>query len=436
MELEHIPFLPPEKEDEFLAQHNLARRQLPNGLTIFKFPVITEEEKTANIQVRFKAGNFFDPPGKTGMHHLLEHLIMDPEVDKKAHLHSVYYNASTSYDQTRIIIAGTANPKVREYGIWNFLDPVYQSVANPFGHRLSIEGALNNEREIVKREMADNIVDKNWLNNYLFHKTLFTMDNPRYYYSAGIKEELDTITINEFSGLAKKVFNPWGTHIYLRTFGDLQQSGELEKELVDRFGLLSNFGNQANYIDPRLYDHCNNNFIGEVVEGGNKNDPTRLVEFVWVLDAPIYTTPSYSLNKLTTFAGQLLQEYVRGQGLSYGAFMQYNKLHKKGIISIGANLATKPHFDRYATNEFLPQVRNLLSGMGAADVTNPYELLKQRAVQVKKSALIDAIENSVSTYDKIIDFEESKRRDQAVTAGDILMQRDLLLYTPPITIIY
>lgn len=68
-------FIPRKLEDAFARRHSLVIRRLPNGVIIVGGARETVDSVDGSIHFGFRAGSYFDPLGREGVHHLLEHLV-------------------------------------------------------------------------------------------------------------------------------------------------------------------------------------------------------------------------------------------------------------------------------------------------------------------------------------------------------------------------
>lgn len=88
--------------------------KLPNQLTVAMMP--DKRVNLVSVEVRYLVGSADDPPGKTGLAHLVEHVMFarrtrpgGPEVGEQLGAVALGHNASTSWDATHYIAIGLAS---------------------------------------------------------------------------------------------------------------------------------------------------------------------------------------------------------------------------------------------------------------------------------------------------------------------------------------
>jgi zinc protease len=87
--------------------------KLANQLTVAMMP--DPRVNLVSVEVRYLVGAAEDPPGKTGLAHLVEHLMFarraepgGPEVADQLAVAALHHNASTNWDSTHYIAIGLA----------------------------------------------------------------------------------------------------------------------------------------------------------------------------------------------------------------------------------------------------------------------------------------------------------------------------------------
>lgn len=428
---ETMPFVPKEQEDEYLQRFNFNKIVLPNGITVCQFPLLTEEAKNASVTVRFPAGHFYDPVSKTGMHHLLEHLIMNNETGKLVTLHNGYYNATTATDEMNLMLNGVANPDFKEYGVWPFLDSIYNSVADPFGHHKSIQEALDEERGIVIREMAERTAAIGWKNSFFMQRTVYNDKNPGYHIHGGIKSELETISVGEFQSLAENVFIPQGTYVFVETWGDYKNSDEVTKEVIDRFAQLTDKGKMPNSYDPALKDEMNSGLEGNVFTSEELYGPTRDVEINWIMEYPRFGREYFAVGDTVVSIKNRLNTFVREKGLSYGAGASIVRGNNKFRLVLTVKLEDRANFAKYLTSEFYPLILGEMNAMTKGDFYNPFDELRRKATPILKGDRKNDIMKSLIDANRISDSDELRARAYSVSPSEIEAAKNMIVATKP-----
>src|SRR5204862_6784157 len=135
---------------------------------------------------------YFDPKGKSGIHHLFEHLSAFTPL-KIAQKHHTYFNATTSSQEVRLIARGTANPQVMNYGLWNVLPDIIRQIIPPYEFTEKLSGILEKEKEVVFNEINEDQANHNSHVRKAIDAIVLDSSNPIRTNTMGKKEDMESI---------------------------------------------------------------------------------------------------------------------------------------------------------------------------------------------------------------------------------------------------
>lgn len=151
--------------------------------------------KFTSLSIMFKAGTLYEPDGKKGISHLMEHLICKTvqEYDDKFINDCIEFNAVTSIDYVEFYFRGLSSKLTRE---------LKQELVRKLLGGLNItQEILDTEKEIVKQEILDSFEDPfegNILNCYYKY---YNLVDP-----GGFIEDVESVTLEDVQQMYNTVF--------------------------------------------------------------------------------------------------------------------------------------------------------------------------------------------------------------------------------------
>lgn len=139
-------FVPKDKERGYFESHDIEFHELANGIKVIGSTRNVDDTFNANIAVSFATGAYNDPRGKEGLHHLLEHLIINDELDDTASKLDARFNGETGSRTYRFTLGGPSHPDVHDFGVWPFLPGFRDTLSNPLGHYQKPDEAIVKEK--------------------------------------------------------------------------------------------------------------------------------------------------------------------------------------------------------------------------------------------------------------------------------------------------
>ena len=179
---------------------------LPNGLR-----VILDEDKSAPVvavHVRYKVGGKDDPPGRTGIAHLFEHLMFQGTHSITGNVIPVLQeagasnvNATTDSDSTDY--HETVPKGAIEWALW------FEAERMATMRERLDQATFDRERSVVKNELRQRY--ENRAGGFFFairRRALYGADHPYGHAAIGSLEDLDHATLDELHAFHKLFYSP------------------------------------------------------------------------------------------------------------------------------------------------------------------------------------------------------------------------------------
>lgn len=217
----------PSRDDAIMVNVALVtdKLTLPNGLLVVlhREPVAT----SAYVHVRYHVGSKDDPPGRSGLAHLFEHLMFQGsrhtgERDHNRWLEDVggSSNASTDRDSTDYHeeVPASALPRA----LWLESD----RMAYPLDK--TTDESLGKEREVVKNEYRERYDNRPYGHvSSIARAAVFGRAHPYGRPTIGNEAELDAITLDNLRGFARDHYRPNNATLVVCAPYDVKQTREL-----------------------------------------------------------------------------------------------------------------------------------------------------------------------------------------------------------------
>jgi len=207
------------------------RFALTNGLTVILAPDATGS--SVAVWMRFRAGALFEPPGRSGLAHLVEHLLASgptPETDYATLLESRrarHFNASTGYDgmSFEAVVPSEELPAA----LWVAADRLGTLPA------LVDQGLVDRHRRVVVEERALRVVDEPYgLVDERLSARLFAEPHPLHAGVVGAVAELGAVSAEEVRAFVASYLVPANAVLVVAGRFDPAQARRLIDEGVGR----------------------------------------------------------------------------------------------------------------------------------------------------------------------------------------------------------
>src|SRR3989344_3677683 len=124
-------FVPKDNEQDYLDEHGIEIRRLNNGMLLAGATRTVEDEVCTSLNLHMPSGSYYEPVGKSGINHFIEHLVSN-RPGKAAYQNEVGYNANTTSAAVNMSLEGSAHPDVPDYGVWNVLPIFFAQCSSDF----------------------------------------------------------------------------------------------------------------------------------------------------------------------------------------------------------------------------------------------------------------------------------------------------------------
>lgn len=271
------------------------RYVLPNGLVVLLAP--DPSSASVLVDMTFYAGAIYEPPGKGGLAHLVEHVMMSgttPDTDYIAMLERRGARSLNAFTNTKtMVFRSIVAPRELPLALW-----VHADRAGALPKLLSAEN-FERERRVVAAERVERYLDVPYGQVELaIHSKIFPAPHPLSQHVIGLPEELDRATLAD-----------------ARTF--------IDRTLVASNAILTLIGN----FDPALAKTWIEKTVGTLPVRARPAEPERpkgrpapialtfreelsrrpRVSMIWRLDS-LSPDATYSLS----FGAELLSNYLDG----------------------------------------------------------------------------------------------------------------------------
>ena len=194
------------KDPTYTFKYAEKRAQLPNGVRL----VIIPDRSTAlvEVDVRYEVGSNEDPPGKSGLAHLVEHMMFQHRMlgpDKPATFNllpqfAVGFNAYTTYDRTHYFLVA---PK-------EALDTLLRVEAFRMNARCETipPGQFDREREVVRNEIRGGRGTPEGLIPQLVLQDVYPAGHPYSHDTGGDDRQLASITFRDVCDFLDSYYTP------------------------------------------------------------------------------------------------------------------------------------------------------------------------------------------------------------------------------------
>ncbi len=304
---------------------------LDNGLFVALQNIPTQ---IISGRLRVHHGALHELPGEEGLAHFLEHTIMmggsqkySPKAVKQVMGTLGYLNASTSSSETTFPVDMLAED------VELYLDFISDIVSCPGFDERSVE----EERQRVLREIADNKSGPDFQEDIMFFDALFGPNSPHNYNVLGKEDVIAKATPNDLQKLHERGYH--ATNMDLILVGGLP--GNIEELIKEKFSAIS-AGVNSRFVFPRNSSLEKSTIIeNSAPELYNPENPAESsARFQLAFPASTYGDPEhYPVMMLADVLcrssnSYLFQRLSRDMGLAYGIGGGYHFDNNKGLVLV------------------------------------------------------------------------------------------------------
>ncbi len=317
-------FIPPSDETAYLQEHDIFLERLSNGAAIVTSPYLYQDAAQGYINLHFSSGALNDPPGKSGLTHLIEHVISnEPGVFAHKSGGASRYNAQTSAASLTVQMSGLANPtaEYRNTGIWPLISVVVDRLKNSTSMKISGD-LVATELRTISREI--DMYGANHEHQVTQHlgRLIFGSGNAINTNVLGTLEDLSHISPEDVERMLQSLFSPIGLVARVETEEHkMPVHGIMHNEIKHLIEQLQIPQHQLPVLNTTAYELTNTEIIvGDYYEIDTKlGNRATTVCFAWPFLKDPQSQSTLALDLYISYVRGFLKEQSRAAGISYRA---------------------------------------------------------------------------------------------------------------------
>ncbi len=425
-------FVPDDKQQEYLERFGIQVDYLTNGSTIVSRFSKNRYSVNSELQLFFPTGSYFDPEGKEGLLHFMEHLTANTPL-RTALLHESKFNAYTNSEHLRYELEGAANESVRKYGVWPVIPILLQEITNPDIMSYDLEV----EKKVIEVEIIEGMGDSRRRLAKAFNRRLFASDHPNNSNVPGTIDSIKSFNFVDIAQARKRALTPKGLYASLYVAGTQAAYNDFRTQIKEAIETMEGPNPQV------VTDDLLNRFNTEIVPGSKFVDDIDLkngtidMNYIWLFPYRTWTSEAIAVNQMAGLIQRRLHEHSRRMGLSYSTGL--HNFVKGWTRAIGFNLTVPKVADveGLANLVFEGIKKSVLDNIDDGQISDAVELhnLRQRALPLTLDRRMDDAARGLKYYGHIIDSDKARKFREVITVEDLKMWRERLLETQPSTII-
>jgi zinc protease len=198
---------PPKPDQHVVFEAEASRFTSNNG---FRFIVLPDENaRVVRLDVRYHAGAMFDPPGKEGLAHLVEHMLFHTQIKTSDGAMSAtqiltgtaqWWNAYTDLDSTHYMIQVAPEQLPTAFAL--------EIARLRLGCTTWDEATFVREREIVRNEIRGHHLEAWGDVPRLLHEAVYVANHPYRRTTSGTDESIARITLQDACAFVARHYRP------------------------------------------------------------------------------------------------------------------------------------------------------------------------------------------------------------------------------------
>lgn len=422
---------------EYLDKNGIDYIVLPNGLQVLLTHKPADDRERTNLSWHLRSGAYHDPKGKTGLHHLSEHLINIP-LYEEAGMHQVSINAATSACYLYETASGTSNYKEKDFGLWPMLPKIAEVFQNPLSHLEDAQSTIESEKKVVMQEIHERKEDFYHTVSKEAFRAVTRTTNPYRVEVPGDEKTLASISLMDIAQQIPLIYSPAHSLIMADVEGSLDSYKAMKELLIET---ASNYGSgraQANPIlDPKLFET-------KPLVAGERHELTipsqhqlTYVEFFRTFSWNEFSKESLSARLISDLLQGRFFNHVRKLGLSYSPRVHIQSLSPNQLL-VTFNVIISN--DQYS-DEMIQTLTNLCEQTLASitveeiDRVLSMEKLADRAIKISKKGRLHDAGNDILYRGLIQDLDKRLQLYLELSREDIQKAIRSIQKKSPITLI-
>lgn len=424
-------FVPKGQEQDYLKTHDIEFVFLPNGsLTVFRH-IDSKYRPQADINLTFPTGSYNDPEGKAGLAHLVEHLFASDAVITANRSGADNFNATTHLERIVVDLSGTADPNVREYGVWPIIPFVFKKIANPTD--VSKERFEKEKQNII---LEKRIRDDDWQAAASSFRAinLFHPHNPNHVYSVRNQEEVMGVTLADVDEMVSRSLVSGNFLAEVKTYGDSNLKEAIKESILPFVSDFPRVAQNPDTVDPLLFarmnpNHENGNFYAFDTHLAHDQMEIR---YNYHFPAEYFTNSLVARQFIFDIANTKLFDFARREGLSYSTGTSTNVLgYSESECEISLRIPRIPDYEAYASNLYESIKREVID-VTRQDFPHALEMIKNNARIIPPiNEAYGSLVGGYNVFGKIINLEAQRNWTLGIVPKDLELELDKILATDP-----
>lgn len=420
-------FVPLAEEADYFKKYGIDVRHYSSGITLIGVTRVVSDNATARLDFTFPSGSCYEPVGKSGINHLLEHLISN-RPGNLSRVTECHYNAFTSSTELRIEIGGIANPLFPAYGVWPVVSAVIHEIVDP----LEIDDiTLENEKEVVISEMRQGATNYEKRRYKLFNEVVFASDHPTNYTVIGTEPDVRSVTLDEIRRRQDEIIIPNGMEVTVFGEGDPYITETLLKELDQSFKNIPQSQHEPMRVSDAALSKINPEFQNGkyFIRDTGLNNGTVAINYLWLMpELPYFTAESIGCSGFFTAAAQRMQKFFRSAGIGYDSnIFDLSLGTKMRIFGFNMNIPTPNDIEDFARSVYPKLKKCAFDTYNQALLIEATERMKirQMTVPTPVSQRLNDVSYGIKHHNRIIDSDKVKKIYKMITPEHLRSSLDI-----------
>jgi len=430
-------FVPRKDEKEYTQKHQIIFKRLENRSIIISAARNTKDAVNTSISFTFPSGSFFDPKGKQGLHHLLEHLFNHP-LQPLAVENDTKINAATSPLHIQEQILGPANLLVKNFGIWKVVPPVFHRLKNPLLRETNLKSIVEKEKKIIESEIQRNKASHDWHVKDNSLNWLFSPKNPITTFPLGTLHTLSSINTQDLTALVEKIIIPDGLIVTTLSDSNFKTIKQLSSMLEKELNTFPRKQKTKKIINWNILNLRNKQLTTDSIAKFNTHLNNKIVSllFAWPTSHPPLSQKSFALDRLSQTLWQKIFSLSRSEGWSYTSNSYiFSSSETTGYFTIRIDL---PNSNKYLSktniNHLLKKIQKACT-LKQTEITKLVSLERKRqlAWPIPLSSHLKWMVFGLDLHDRLIDLDLILKRYQEITKSHYQHWSNIISQTKPYT---
>lgn len=424
------------EEFSYCHAHDMHFVRLENGARILTVQKRVADERYSSVNLTFLSGGFFDPKGREGAHHFMEHLFFSENHNKVMNKNLIEHNAWTYQNRIVVYNSGLYNTSYSHFGLLPGLKSTIQSLVLP--KSLKDKRTFSYYKQVVLREISEHFGNYQALTYDTFYETILEEENPFVRTALGTKESVEKITQSDIESLLGKRIGTENLIVSVLCEGLGKEAESLNKRIEKLISTFPRRGIKTRIPLP-LFSKIKDLPKEPVIYAKTPiNNHLVTLFLVWFLDIEQYSLAELAFYFLFTHLRNTFFNKTREKGLSYSQDLFYYNFYPRKMM-VSAYLVVPSGEENIMMKTLHATVEELLFDLHE----NPRSLQeqleierrRQKATPISQKSRLDFSLAMLIEFDHLADNDAYRKLNLEITFSDLQKILKTLMVTKPIPII-